>query len=472
MTRKGKMLLLCFVLVLLVCSVSFTNVAHAMKNKVVVTATGEDTADCERPDLPGVFVTQDVCNVQAAVNANPGGRILLKGTFHFVEFDDNGVEVPGTDGTIFITNDIEIWGEKQGNKFLTKIKGGYYTFSIGYKPIDWEFSFFDNYDSLSDNAEPVSASIQDIEFENPQFNAIGIWATTGATIIGNRIIDGRAHSIEEVYGPGGHASGVGIFALPPEAFFADNPQLISGKIVIKDNYIDGMYRRAEVDDPWGAPSYDVLTRGLVQGGIWVGQYEADITIKDNEVYNTGFVGILANGSSGETTIKNNFVQIISVDDEILPDGIDGIEALGVYFTWGYENVKYIIADNEVVVGGIPNAWGISVDTVENAPNIRNNTVHLESGADVGIFLWDVSNATVSENIITGDSLYGIALGHWEWSLWLGNSGNIVKDNKLNNFNSALADYYLGLGVTNNALYVHKKDSVLNESGNDTNIIYR
>ena len=86
-----------------------------------------------------------------------------------------------------------------------------------------------------------------------------------------------------------------------------------------------MYRRVDADDPWGAPSYDVLTRGLVQGGIWVGQYDADIIIKDNTVYNTGFLGILSGGNNGETQIKDNFVQLTAPDDEILQD-ITGIVA--------------------------------------------------------------------------------------------------------------------------------------------------
>lgn len=90
----------------------------------IVVATGDDQASCERPDLPGVFVTQDVCNVQAAVNAHPGGKILLRGTFHFAEYGDDGYFINGTDGTVFISNDVKIYGETHHDQFLTTIEGG------------------------------------------------------------------------------------------------------------------------------------------------------------------------------------------------------------------------------------------------------------------------------------------------------------------------------------------------------------
>ena len=139
MNRKVSILLLGFVLALLICTATFTNNVQAKDDKVVVIATGDDTANCERADLPGVFVTQDVCNVQAAVNENPGGTVILMGTFHFAEYGEDGYAVPDTDGTVFITNDVTIEGIKDDNGYRTKIKGGYYTFSIGHQPRSWAF---------------------------------------------------------------------------------------------------------------------------------------------------------------------------------------------------------------------------------------------------------------------------------------------------------------------------------------------
>lgn len=55
---------------LLISPLVFIGSVHARGGyDAVVVATGSDAADCERSDLPGVLVTQDVCNVQAAVNA-------------------------------------------------------------------------------------------------------------------------------------------------------------------------------------------------------------------------------------------------------------------------------------------------------------------------------------------------------------------------------------------------------------------
>jgi hypothetical protein len=180
---------------------------ETMMRYEIVVATGDDKADCERSDLPGVFVTQDVCNVQAAVDANPNGRILLKGTFHFAEYGEDGHVVPGTDGTVFITDNIEIRGEKRGSGSLTKIKGGYFTFSIGYKPVEWAFHFSDEMSSEVNNALPVNVTIKNLEFENTLYMPIRIWATTGTTIKDNRVIDGRSLSIEDSFGPGAHGTG-------------------------------------------------------------------------------------------------------------------------------------------------------------------------------------------------------------------------------------------------------------------------
>ena len=215
-----KLIILCGLLMAL--TLFFGNVQANGDYDTVVVATGDDEANCERPDLPGVFVTQDVCNIQAAVNDNPGGKILLKGAFHFAEYGDDGYILPGTDGTVFITNDIEIHGEKDGNNYRTTIKGGYMTFSVGYNPIEWAYDL--DYDELftsPENVVPVRITIQDLHFENTLYTAFRIWSTTGATIIGNKIVDGRSFDWS-TYCTNCHGFGYPIYFDPHAIFFEEN----------------------------------------------------------------------------------------------------------------------------------------------------------------------------------------------------------------------------------------------------------
>ena len=233
----------------------------------VVLATGTDEANCERSDLPGVFVTQDVCRVQEAVSANPGGKILLKGTFHFAEYGDDGYVVPGTDGTVFITNDVEISGEKDGDRFLTRILGGYFTFSVGYQPVEWSYDVDpdENY-SPGDNISPAQAIVRDISFENSLYTAIRVWSTTGTIVEGNRFLGGRSYE-GGAYCTGPQCSGYAyaISVMQPDALQRLRPQVYTGDLYIIDNVIDCDYGRADADDPWGKPAYGIPVRGYSYG---------------------------------------------------------------------------------------------------------------------------------------------------------------------------------------------------------------
>ncbi len=430
----------------------------------VVVATGNDQADCERPNLPGVFVTQDVCNVQAAVNDHPGGKILLRGTFHFAEFGEDGHVIPGTDGTVFVTNDIEIHGEMDGSEFLTNIKGGYNTFSIGHLPVEWDFDFFsDEYRSSVDNAVPVKAAIQIIDFENPLYVPIRVWATTGVSILGNRIIDARSLEWDS------SSWGMGIAVFPPAMANFENPELISGDISIKENFIDGQYRRAEPDDPWGTREEDNLIRGLGLG-ILLAQSEANILIEANEVRNVGDNGIDCNGNDGTTKIVNNVVHIPSPDGDLV-DWPWGIEFCGDCWNDASETTKIVIEGNDISVGGQEGALGIHFDNAQVEPIVSvNKNNHLSGASAVGIGIEIASNAQIVGNEIEGVGEYGLVLGHPVESRQNLVDGNTLRDNVLENFIATKSDCLLGRGVTNNTLYVGDHLAVSDESGNDTNVI--
>ncbi len=228
--------------------------------------------------------------------------------------------------------------------------------------------------------------------------------------------------------------------------------------------------RADADDPWAAPSYGIPTRGLAQDGIGVLQFEADITITGNAVYDVGLTGILSGGNDGTTEIKDNLVHIVVSDPEISPY-VEGIRAWAGYFYNGYETAKYVVKDNDVTIGGGLEGWGIYVDWTMNSPIVKDNRVSLKFPTDVGMVLWDVSNATVASNEIAGEGQYGLVLGFWLYPVYA-NDGNIVKDNDLGEFAAKTADYYLGEGVTNNLLHIEHDDTLLDHSGNNTNNVVR
>ena len=149
---------------------------------------------------------------------------------------------------------------------------------------------------------------------------------------------------------------------------------------------------------------------------------------------------------------------------------EGIRAWGAYFYYS-EVAAYVIKGNEITVGGSPGGWGIYVDWAL-APVVGDNRIHLSSPAEAGILLWDVANATVVDNDFAGSGEYGLVLGHPQFPRCCFNDSNTLKDNNLVDFTASVADYYLGIDVTNNILHVEEEDLVLDESGNETNIIIR
>jgi len=448
--------------------------AFAKEYDVIVNATGADSANCERADLPGIFVTQDVCNVQEAVNNYPGGRILLKGTFHFATYDENGFVVPNTDGSVFITNDVEIYGDRSGSNYRTSVKGGYFTFSIGLQPTAWDYHFSDEYFSSSASAVPVKVTVQDIEFDNSYYIPIRIWATTGANILQNRILGGRSLSLEDFFGPGAHAAGYGIAIVPPAVFIDNSSELLSGVIRIEDNYINGLYGPAESGDPWGAPSYGVLTTGIPHNGIFALSYEANIKVINNEVNNLGITGIHIGGNAGSVEIHKNSINMGNPSSSLQPFSA-GISVWAQYFFDGSETTIASITKNEIVLAETPDSRGITISEVRTGPVVTDNVIALSSPSGIGISTENTTFAEIRKNRLSGLAKRGVELLFFDWdepdyaSLA---DGNNVESNKLVGLSTSEADYYLGEGVTNNYLYVKKEAAVIDDSGNDTNLLIR
>ena len=147
----------------------------------------------------------DVQNVQAAING--GGTVVLKATnaagqptaFNF------GPPVVTSSG-VNLTTDVTILGEQVG-QFMTTINGGFIPI-LG--------------------LVPIKSTIQGIDFEGPLNLPIGLVASTGSDIIGNRI-----RGVVPVRIFFGFTSLGGIFV----SGFNDPQHAVTGQIRVADNII-------------------------------------------------------------------------------------------------------------------------------------------------------------------------------------------------------------------------------------------
>ncbi|MFC2046169.1 hypothetical protein ACFLTC_01435, partial [Chloroflexota bacterium] len=217
----------------------------------------------------------DVNKVQWAVdNYN---RILLKGTFDFGDW-----------GTVAVTRDVEIHGEKSRNVYNTKIIGGQIPFLVG-SSATGPYEFFNNPDALV----PVNSfAIRDISFENAMV-AVGVASCHGdVRITGNEVVDGRLWDF------GSWSFSAGIYVGSVAA--ANDPGVVTGNITIANNQIDGRGRSWAAqpeDDPWAVhdPDFGRWYRGIVNG-IYFSNVAAHADIVGNRVVNTLNTGIAVNNS--------------------------------------------------------------------------------------------------------------------------------------------------------------------------------
>jgi hypothetical protein len=142
----------------------------------------------------------------------------------------------------------------------------------------------------------------------------------------------------------------------------------------------------------------------------------------------------------------------------------------VVIATGDDAATYLIAENHIDMGDNPDAWGIvAYTTHRNATTIAENSIHVDAEGAAGIFLpYSVSGALVRENQIQGNGLYTIGFESWGSEV----AGNRIVENQVEGFHSLMADYYLGVGVQDNMLFIGHDDTVIDWSGNETNLIVR
>jgi hypothetical protein len=272
-------------LVLIIILVLSTTASSIEGNGGYYLVVGRQDGVCgDTPDVDGYACDSE--RVQAAVDNNTGGKILLKGEFHFAEIDPNtGYIVPGTDQFVDIRNDIEISGQKTGHVYKTKIVGGWDSFRSGVFWMDitpWGIPttwWFPNDDS------PHRIAIRDIHFDNPYMTAIHLLKFDGAEITGNRFTGGRSHDGYGVllglpYPIAWHMK-LGVmnplnFLIPADASEA------RGKVLIDRNTFDGQYQDADpAENPWAYQMFDGTYHagGTLSFVVWIADVE--VTVSNN-----------------------------------------------------------------------------------------------------------------------------------------------------------------------------------------------
>lgn len=411
--------------------------------------------------------TCDVERVQAAVDK--GGKVLLRGEFHFVQFDPiSGIEKIGTDQFVDIRNDIEIYGEKRGNTYLTKVVGGQATFRSGVEYINLlPILGIDKEWPWENDDTPHSITIKGIHFENPYVSSIHILKYNNVVIQGNKFTGGRLLDIRPFSDTGYSVNvWIGTFNL---FNFAEITQA-SGRVIIKENIFNGMWKTVNPeDDPWAVETVmGTFHRGSTVG-FWTWRTVSDISIVNNYLDNMGNIShhLQVNYNCGPTTINYNTV--------ISPYGAGGI----VFNTrpWLYEldlghsyctetgfgplqikNNKVEMSNDEIQYGaGIDiwnggSAWGdfikgivVNSNSIVNPKGSSGITI---SGMDSevkdnqivsefsGILGFGISASTFQNNKITlANGAYGIKLeSNWTDPNFsyedYGSTGNIVKDNEI------------------------------------------
>lgn len=343
----------------------------------------------------------DVDAVQEAVDEYD--RVILIGMFNF-----------GEDGSVDITEDVEIVGEEG-----TTIRGGHISFRC---------------------EADVKLTVRDIRFENARYSAIMVSQSAGLKITGCTIRNVRVYA-----GPFFPKTAIPIyvttFETPDLNPSYPEPELITGKVIIKDNYINP---NVEFEDEYNAE----LGVGIAVAGI-----NANVDISRNEVRNCNYGGISVQGILGTTTISNNIVHPGPPQDPviIIGNGIYVGGSLAALFEIPHGNTY--VSRNEVYCTN-PEADGIVVD--DRVPSdatyiVERNKVTMENTYCGALTCYYGTNNSVwSQNKVKGRMFGAIGVcpvGYTaEHNTFIGN--NIARAE------TVMADVVLLEGANYNALVGH------------------
>jgi Right handed beta helix region len=356
----------------------------------------------------GIF-PDDVHNVQNAIDV--GGTVLLKAVNMAGQptaFNFGTPEVlPGR--TVFMNVDVRILGERVG-EHRTTVQGGLSPFT---------------------GLAQVKSAILGIDFEGPKWEAIVLGASAGSDISDNRI-HGLVAVKVCVFPPAcpahfTYASGIDIGGGAPE--------LVTGKIRIADNDIEGLL--ADTSNDAFPP---------VIFGMQVDTASADFEITGNTIRDTPTNGIGVERVQGSSVrVTNNRIEI------------GGPDASAAIFINGDHSVRFEISKNQVVttapapfLDGIALASNelLGTDSIVGAL-VHDNHVTMQGSFFGGISFYDaITDSTVNHNVIDGDGAFALQVSSYGVPPILNASSDRFIENDVRSFNASVADVLLDANSLN------------------------
>jgi len=364
----------------------------------------------------------DVPAVQAAVDQ--GGMVRLKGTFDF-----------GSTGSVVITNDVDIAGEKG-----TLVKGGRLTFNA----------------KVPDQLPPVNpgpkVTIRDIHFDGAAHAPINLAYISGAVVRGNKI----TNVIAVNYTPKMDTNTgviIGPRVVRPVAYV---PGVATGTIIIKDNEIDVTPENLLKTMGWGV--FIAWTTGanlFVIHNVISGAGRAAVGSLDN---------YLGPDGAGKTLIAHN--QITTPTEgfyyptKCAPNGI----MAGWYFNMSdtldpAKNAPLEVSHNKVTTSG---KWSNGIIVSHNGAVLTSNDVKLIGGqlpSSRGIAIASMCpNVRAVANKVSGTAAIGFYF--FAWGPCTSSNGYYV-DNELKDFTGLSADLHFVAGANDN-IWIGPYDSLVDE----------
>lgn len=363
-----------------------TAVIHAERYDSVVTGKGDSAAD--------------IAAVQRAVDQ--GGSVLLKGHFDF-----------GRGKNVSITKDVDIQGEiDESGTRTTTISGGLWSLHSPLPAI------------LPPNRPGPKVTIRNIHFDGALWAPISLPYCSGADIINNKItnvlpIDNKMR----FFGKEGVHRQQGIIFYPPytlpNEYGKYQAGLISGNIIVTDNYID--------------LSNQIPEMTVAQGILVVGATGANIQILRNRIVNSSrnSVECIDNypGSHGEGTTIINDNRIITADKGIplpSPSTPNGIVAGWFIDPSGASDptrtIRTVVSGNQIETRG---ETSIGIIVMADHAVITANHINLNGGKQAKGILHFNSNGAITSNRFSGSGLAGIMLTPWK--TFAGNQNTLINN---------------------------------------------
>ena len=365
-----------------------------------------------------VFVTatgdaaHDVAAIQAAVGR--GGDIILEGHFSFAVPPTKPVATLLAAGwypaaaEILISRAVNISGVRDARGEMTTIESGTVPFYV--------------------DAPGERVTIDGVRFVRPTSTAILVHRVRGLEIL---------HSSIEGIVPfrAGGSAGITITTRGGMEMLTSpgNPESVSGHVVIANNVIDGVGGTARE----GTAGVNIFSIGQSPGS------EVRVDIVSNQITNTTAPTINMRGIHGTVRVLGNTLQTS-------PETVGDVDAVRLV-----SGGAILMASNTVECSW-PNAAGIQVyspyaEWPTDSAKVEDNEVHMSppSGAALGAFSAGISvrgfarGTVIRHNTISGRARAALSMYPFRG----GAPADIAFiDNRLENFESTLADIFVGSGV--------------------------